>query len=161
MSGKNIYFIQPGYSFGEGGQKPGAYIPYASGAIAAFAWDNTYIKGTFILKDFVFLFEDIDEAAGRLDTPFLCAFSNYVWNFEYNKSFAQKIKSLYPECITVFGGHQIPHQGPTPRQCGQKETDMTLNPAKLVIVKTPKMKDAERRRIKCSRLFCTQAGNLG
>ncbi len=108
MSGKNIYFIQPGYSFGEGGQKPGAYIPYASGAIAAFAWDNTYIKGTFILKDFVFLFEDIDEAAGRLDTPFLCAFSNYVWNFEYNKSFAQKIKSLYPECITVFGGHQIP-----------------------------------------------------
>ncbi len=34
-------------------------------------------------------------------------FSCYVWNYEFNKELAKAVKAEYPDCITVFGGHQI------------------------------------------------------
>jgi radical SAM superfamily enzyme YgiQ (UPF0313 family) len=105
---KNIYFVQPGYSFGSGNGKIGAYIPYAAGAVAAYAWSNAEISTVYTLKDFIFLFEDINKKVDEMETPYLVAFSNYVWNIEYNKRFARRLKERYPECLVVFGGHQIP-----------------------------------------------------
>jgi len=108
MPEKNIYFIQPGYSFGGSNGLKGAYIPYAAGSIAAFAWSDAAISAQYSLKEFVYLFEDIPAKISAMESPFLTAFSNYVWNIEYNKRFASRLKALYPNCFIVFGGHQVP-----------------------------------------------------
>lgn len=103
---KNIYLIQAGELFSEGDYKS-AYIPYAVGAIAAYAWADETIRNEYFLGRFIFYREKIDDVVNSLDTPFLVGFSNYVWNFSYNKALAQAIKSAYPDCIIVFGGPQI------------------------------------------------------
>ena len=108
MPNRNVYFVQAGYSFGSGNRKNGAYIPYAAGTVAAYAWRNELINAEYTLKGFTYCFDDIDKKLAEFESPFLVGFSNYVWNFEYNKQFARKLKSLYPECIVVFGGHQVP-----------------------------------------------------
>lgn len=107
MPRKNVYFVQPGYSFDDGNGKKSAYIPYAAGTVAAYAWNNAIISAEYILKDFVYGFDDIEKRIAALENPYLVGFSNYVWNFEYNKRFAQRLKSIFPECIVLFAGHQI------------------------------------------------------
>lgn len=107
MPNRNVYFVQPGYTFGDD-EKKGVYLPYAAGTVAAYAWNNILISTEFKLKGFAYSFNDIEEAIAEFKNPYLVGFSNYVWNFEYNKQFARKLKSLYPECIIVFGGHQVP-----------------------------------------------------
>ena len=108
MQSKNVYFVQAGYSFGSGSGKKGASIPYAAGTVAAYAWCNESICAEYTLKGFTYCFDDINKKTAEFESPYLVGFSNYVWNFEYNKQFAQKLKSVYPKCIVVFGGHQVP-----------------------------------------------------
>lgn len=103
---KSIYLIQAGELFSEGTYKS-AYIPYAVGAIAAFAWADETIKKEYDLRRIIFYREKISGVVNSLDKPFLVGFSNYVWNFSYNKALAAAIKLVYPECIIVFGGPQI------------------------------------------------------
>ncbi|MBQ6119956.1 MAG: radical SAM protein [Clostridia bacterium] len=38
----------------------------------------------------------------------MVGFSCYMWNMEYNKVLARKIKSRFPSCTVLFGGPQIP-----------------------------------------------------
>ncbi len=52
--------------------------------------------------------QDLDEAIAEISDPFMVCFSAYVWNFEYNKAFAQKLKKKFPACLVVFGGHHVP-----------------------------------------------------
>ena len=35
-------------------------------------------------------------------------FSNYIWNTQYNLTLARKIKEKYPDCVILFGGHNVP-----------------------------------------------------
>lgn len=109
---KNVYFFQPNVRYGDT-----LYLPYASGVLAAFAWACEDIKSEYALKGLFCLRDDIDATAAALENPFLVAFSNYIWNFEYNKALAQKIKEIYPESIVVFGGHNIPDDTSLLAQC--------------------------------------------
>ena len=97
---KQVYLAQVGFPFDES-----VYLPYAVGVLAAAAWADGYVKENYELADILFLREDIAEVADRIENPFLVGFSNYVWNFEYNKKLAQEIKKRFPECIILFGGH--------------------------------------------------------
>ena len=99
---KNIYFVQAGDFFGHN-----AYFPYSAGCVAAYAWDNPLIREHCRLDPFLFLRTPLEEAMAAFEEPFLVAFSNYVWNFEYNKALASAIKKRWPECLIVFGGHQV------------------------------------------------------
>ena len=94
--------FQPNYHYGNQ-----AHIPYAIGTLAAYAWHNPEIKENYCLKKLFFLRDDINETVGKLENPFLAAFSTYIWNFTYNITMAKAIKEAFPECIIVFGGHQI------------------------------------------------------
>lgn len=85
-----------------------AYIPYAAGCIAAFSWADSKVRENFELGELLFLREKIEDAMKRIKDPYLVGFSCYVWNMEYNKTLAKRIKEEYPECIIVFGGHNIP-----------------------------------------------------
>lgn len=47
----------------------------------------------------------------KIHSPFMVAFSCSVWNMEYNKALAKRIKEKYPQCIIVFGGHSVSKDG--------------------------------------------------
>ena len=103
---KNVYFVQVDVSATYSHQN--AYLPYTAGVLAAAAWESEIVKENFAFKDFIFLREDVAEVAKRLDNPSIVAFSCYSWNTEYNKALANEIKKLFPGCINIFGGHNVP-----------------------------------------------------
>jgi len=99
---RNIYFVQAGILYGEN-----AYFPYAAGCVAAYAWNNPLIRENYHLGHFTFLRTPVAQAVESFQSPFLVAFSNYVWNFEYHKALAKAIKKRWPDCLILFGGHQV------------------------------------------------------
>ena len=104
---KNVYFVQVDVSASLGAQN--AYLPYTAGILAANAWTSDIVKAHFRFKEFIFLREDIAGVVGRMDAPAVIAFSNYCWNTEYNKALASAAKAAFPDCVTVFGGHNVPN----------------------------------------------------
>ncbi|NLO45743.1 MAG: radical SAM protein [Clostridiales bacterium] len=112
----NIYFVQIGDVFSGGGES--AYLPYAAGAIAAQAFSNSEISAKSRLADILFRRLPLAESLAILKLPFLVGFSSYVWNYEYNKRLAALVKKAYPDCVTVFGGHNIPNGCALLEECG-------------------------------------------
>lgn len=102
---KNIYFVQANNVYGN--ECRSVYIPYASGCIAAYAFDDETVKKECRLGGFIFTHEPISKALEKLENPFIVAFSCSVWNYEYNKSLAKAVKEAYPSAVIVFGGHNI------------------------------------------------------
>jgi len=102
----NIYMVQVDLAYGENDKA--VYLPYAIGLLAAYAWQHPTVRDNYDLCGLIFMRDDIDQTISTLKNPYLVGFSNYVWNFEYNKLFAERLKKKYPECIIVFGGHNVP-----------------------------------------------------
>ncbi len=103
---KNVYMVQASTTY-SGNDFKAAYLPYAAGLLVSYAWTNETVKNEYCFKRFVFTREAIESVIVSLENPAVIGFSNYVWNTEYNKALAKRIKEVYPECITVFGGHNI------------------------------------------------------
>lgn len=99
---KNVYMFSPNYLYGND-----AYLPYPIGSLAAYAWSDEQVKQNYRLGGMFFTRQKIENVLAALDSPYICAFANYIWNFEYNKALAKAIKSKFPDCLIVFGGHQI------------------------------------------------------
>lgn len=99
---KKIYMVQPNSQYGNS-----IYFPYAAGSLIAFSFEDERIKNEYEFKGFIYKKSDIEEIVKSLDAPFLIGFSCYVWNYEYNKILAERIKKEYPDCIIIFGGHQV------------------------------------------------------
>ena len=106
MGMKNIYLVQVSEQFS--GNIKAAYLPYAAGTIAAKAWSNEIVRNSFSLERIIFLREPVEQVTESLILPFLVGFSSYIWNYEYNKALAKKIKKKFPLCTIVFGGHNVP-----------------------------------------------------
>jgi len=104
---RNIYFVQAGDLFGDN-----AHFPYASGCVAAYAWSNPVIRGHFRLGHYTLLRTPVDQAAASFEDPYLVAFSNYCWNYEYHKVLARAVKARWPGCLILFGGHQVLNDSP-------------------------------------------------
>lgn len=102
---KNIYFVQANNVYGN--DRRSVYIPYASGCIAAYAFEDKIIKSNCILAGFIYTHEPIKYAVKKISNPFVVAFSCSVWNYEYNKALAKEIKKAYPEAVIIFGGHNV------------------------------------------------------
>lgn len=103
---KNVYMVQASTTY-SGNNFKAAYLPYATGLLVSYAWTNETVKREYCFKRFVFTREAIESVISSLDNPSVIGFSNYVWNTEYNKALAKRIKEVYPECITIFGGHNV------------------------------------------------------
>lgn len=102
---KNIYLVQANAVYGD--KVKSTYIPYAAGCLAAYAFSDEKIKKEYSLGKFIYTRTDINKAVEAMQTPYLVGFSSSIWNNEYNKALAKALKEKYPDCITVFGGHQI------------------------------------------------------
>ncbi len=99
---KKIYMVQPNPQYGKS-----VYLPYAVGSLIAYAFSDETIKKEYSFEGFVYKRESIEAVVSRMNNPFLVGFSCYIWNYEYNQKLAARIKEAFPECIIVFGGHQI------------------------------------------------------
>ncbi len=102
MASKNIYMVQVGFAFDKS-----LYLPYAVGCLAAYSQADAFLKSEYRFKELIYKRDRLDDVVFRLDKPYLVAFSNYIWNFEYNKALAAKIKAAYPDCTILFGGHNV------------------------------------------------------
>lgn len=100
---KNIYLAQPTNVL-----SGGVFLPYSIGTIAAYSFEKENIRENYKLCELIFLKEDIETIVSRAESPYLIGFSCYLWNIEYNLALAKRIKEVYPDCITIFGGPQIP-----------------------------------------------------
>ena len=105
MTVKNIYFVQANNIYGN--DRRSVYIPYASGCIAAYAFEDEKIRKNCNPAGFIYTHEPIKDAVRKIAEPFVVAFSCSVWNYEYNKALAKEIKKLYPETVIIFGGHNV------------------------------------------------------
>ncbi len=103
MAKKNIYLIQASFA-----DESTVQFPYAIGALASYAWTFEDVRRAYELKGILFLREDPDQIVDSLESPFLIGFSCYIWNYEYNKALARKVKERFPDCIILFGGPHIP-----------------------------------------------------
>ena len=99
---KNVYFIQVGFSFDKS-----VYLPYATGTIVAYCKAQPDIAAEYTFPEIIFRRDEIDAIVNGMDNPYIAAFSTYVWNVEFNKALAKAVKTKYPECIIVFGGHSV------------------------------------------------------
>lgn len=98
----NVYTFQFSFLHGKS-----TYLPYTAGVLIAAAKSDYELKEYFDFKEPLFVREDIDLVMKRIENPGICAFSNYIWNHEYNKVLAGRIKADYPKCKIIFGGHQM------------------------------------------------------
>lgn len=102
---RKVYLVQANHVYGKSVKN--TYIPYAAGCIAAYSWADMHIDNNYSLGRFIYTREQIDKAVESLEKPFIVAFSCSVWNMEYNKFFAKKLKTIFPKCIVIFGGHHV------------------------------------------------------
>lgn len=99
---KKIYMAQPNSQYGDS-----VYFPYAAGSLIAYAFEDAFVRQNYTFGSFFYKKIPIEETVAQIEDPYLVGFSCYVWNYEYNKALAAEIKRRWPECIIVFGGHQI------------------------------------------------------
>lgn len=105
MNVKNVYFVLANKSYGKA-----LYFPYASGCLAAYAWADEEIRSEYNLAGFIYKRDDIPSALEKLKDPAVVAFSCYMWTIEYNKLLAAALRERYPDCLILFGGHEISRQ---------------------------------------------------
>lgn len=103
---RNVWFVQVDVSSGKDSKV--VYLPYTAGVIVANAWRNKKVSDSYEFRDFIFIRMNVEAVVEEMDNPAVVGFSNYCWNTEYNLALAGEIKKKYPDCITVFGGHNIP-----------------------------------------------------
>lgn len=99
---KNVYMVQANYLHGKS-----TYFPYAAGVLVASAKADDFICENYSFGEIFFLREDTDSVLARMEKPAVVGFSNYLWNYEYNRLLATKLKEKYPDCVVIFGGHHI------------------------------------------------------
>ncbi len=104
MESKKVYLVQINVTY----SKAIAYLPYAAGCLAAYAWNDDEIKQKYELADILCIRHTLEESLAMIEAPSVVGFSCYVWNMEYNLRLAEMIKKKYPECLVVFGGHNVP-----------------------------------------------------
>lgn len=80
-------------------------VPYGVALVAAYAVERLGADECTAI-----LVKDPNELARHLETdePGMVCFSTYIWNSELSCSFARRIKTRYPGCVTVFGGPNYP-----------------------------------------------------
>lgn len=94
-------------------------MPYTAGQISAYAFADKDVAENYCLERIFFLREPIDSLLEKIDNPSVVAFSTYLWNSNYNKEVARRIKEKYPDCVIVFGGHHVAPGGGLLEECPQ------------------------------------------
>lgn len=104
---KQIYFTQVGFDF-----DGSVYLPYATGTMAAYTLAQKDLAAEYEIPAFIFRREKVASVLEKIRDPFIAAFSCSVWNMEFNKTVAARVKEKYPDCLIIFGGHSVRENDP-------------------------------------------------
>ena len=104
--------LQVNYPYGKT-----AHLPYTAAALMSYAMNDEAVSSRFELKDIFFLREPPEQLIEKIEDPSVVGFSSYIWNFEYNKYIARRIKERFPDCVAVFGGHHVTPGGGLLDEC--------------------------------------------
>ncbi len=104
MNKSKVYFVQVNVTYSD----CFSYLPYASGCIAAYAWQDKQVSENYELADIFCIRHKTEEILEKIDNPAVVGLSCYIWNMEYNLQLARMVKEKYPDCLIVFGGHNVP-----------------------------------------------------
>ena len=86
------------------------YFPLVSGLLRAYAETSPRVKDGYRFKPFIFHLDAADKVLQKYDeAPDVAAFSIAMWNEQLSLHIASEIKRLWPDCLIVFGGCQLPH----------------------------------------------------
>lgn len=86
-----------------------AYLPLVSGLLRAYSETSEEIKANYEFMPFLFHRDSVDTILSQYEEPAVAAFSVSMWNEQLNLKVAERVKRLYPNCLIVFGGAQVPH----------------------------------------------------
>jgi putative methyltransferase len=103
---KNLYLFQPQQTY-EFDNRESHWLPYSVGCLWSYAQQNDVIKSNINLAGIYCKRTPVSQVVDQLHNPNIAMFSCYIWNWEYNKTLAQKIKQRWPNCVVVFGGPQV------------------------------------------------------
>lgn len=87
-----------------------AYLPFVSGLLCAYAKKHKKITSVYDFSPFLFYRDKPELILEKYKLPSIAAFSVSMWNEQLNLHIAEKVKQLYPECLIVFGGPQVPFE---------------------------------------------------
>ena len=86
-----------------------AYLPLVSGLLRCYAETSETITANYEFMPFLFYRDSVERIVSNYDEPCVAAFSVSMWNEQINLRVAEEVKRLYPECLIVFGGPNVPH----------------------------------------------------
>ena len=103
---KKIVLVQPNFKIG-GGSFTGYWLPYSVGCLWSYASQHSWVTDEFEVQDIIYKREAPEQLVDRIQDSTVVFFSCYMWNWEYNKFVAQRLKQLNPAVKIVFGGPQV------------------------------------------------------
>ena len=87
-----------------------AYLPYSVGLLQANLQSDLFIASNCEFMPIIFLREELEVAASKAAKADVLGISCYIWNWEYSKALARRVKELNPKIKIIGGGPQIPHK---------------------------------------------------
>lgn len=109
---KKVYIFQVNYLYGNT-----AHLPYTAGALLSYAFADDTVKEIYRPEKIFFIREDPEKLLEQIIEPAVVGFSTYIWNFEFNKYMAARIREKYPDCTVIFGGHHVTPGGKLLEEC--------------------------------------------
>jgi radical SAM superfamily enzyme YgiQ (UPF0313 family) len=85
-----------------------AKLPYSVGLIWSHCSTVENITNNYKLSDIFWWRRPTEEIIASMENPSIVGFSCFVWNWKNNVEIAKRIKQLWPDCLVVFGGWQVP-----------------------------------------------------
>jgi len=100
---KNLYLVQVTDKYG-----PNSFLPVAISYQWMYASTSKLVKENYQVSDVLIEKKSPKKYVEEMkDEPHVMMLSSYVWNWEYNKELAKKVKEKYPNCLTITGGPHV------------------------------------------------------
>ena len=105
-----VSLVQPNFRTG-GNSFAGYWLPYSVGCVYSYSAFGDF-KDQLEINQVIFRREHTDTASNNMIGDDIVLFSNFMWNWEYNKDLAKQLKKKSPETIIIFGGPEVDENHP-------------------------------------------------
>lgn len=102
MTSRNLYLVQVVDYYG-----PNKFLPLAASYHWLYANQDRRVQEQWDIKGVLIEKLPIDQWVTLMESPGMVLMSSYIWNWEYNRALAMRIKSQWPLCKIITGGPQI------------------------------------------------------
>jgi radical SAM superfamily enzyme YgiQ (UPF0313 family) len=101
---RNVYFCEFNVLM-----ERAAYLPLVSGILRCYAEKHAALETAYAFRPFLFLRQSPEAIVDQMLDPDIVCFSTSMWNEQLNLRVGALLKDRHPNCLTVFGGPQVPH----------------------------------------------------